>query len=186
MLENDISVVFSVRKQTPIGPRSINSLLYGATEFLSSIVPEKNISTQVTLNSPGDIIFLLDQVKDFLTNNWTVIFGILVLLGGGSAFSFKLPGIIEIIKSILSAKDDYRLKHAEADEKELQVLEKKLELYNKIKASGINPEALRGPVDALASGCVALEVEPIALDDEAAATLSEEASMQESPDTEDE
>ena len=186
MLENDISVVFSVRKQTPIGPRSINSLLYGATEFLSSIVPEKNISTQVTLNSPGDIIFLLDQVKEFLTNNWTVILGILILLGGGSAFSFKLPGIIEIIKSILSAKDDYRLKHAEADEKELQVLEKKLELHNKIKASGINPEALRGPVDALASGCVALEVEPIALDDEAAATLSEEASMQESPDTEDE
>ena len=124
MLENDISVVFSVRKQTPIGPRSINSLLYGATEFLSSIVPEKNISTQVTLNSPGDIIFLLDQVKEFLTNNWTVILGILILLGGGSAFSFKLPGIIEIIKSILSAKDDYRLKHAEADEKELQVLEK--------------------------------------------------------------
>lgn len=186
MLENDISMVFSVRKQTPIGPRSINSLLYGATEFLSSIVPEKNISAQVTLNSPGDVIFLLDQVKDFLTNNWTAIFGILVLLGGGSAFSFKLPGVIEIIKSILSAKDEYRLKHAEADEKELQVLEKKLEVYNKIKDSGVDPESLRGPVDALASGCAALEVEPIVLDDETAAILSEEASMQESPDTEDE
>ena len=105
MLEDDISIVFSVRKRTPIGPRSINSLLYGATEFLSSIVPEKNISAQVTLNSPGDVIFLLDQVRDFLVNNWTVIFGILVLLGGGSAFSFKLPGVIEIIKSILTVKD---------------------------------------------------------------------------------
>lgn len=133
MLENDISVVFSVRKQTPIGPRSINSLLYGATEFLSLIVPEKNISTQVTLNSPGDIIFLLDQVKDFLTNNWSIIFGILVLLGGGNAFSFKLPGIIDLIKSILSAKDDYRLKHAEADEKELQVLEKNSNCTIKLK-----------------------------------------------------
>ena len=80
MLENDISLVFNVRKQTPIGPRSINNLLYGATEFLSSIAPEKNISAQVTLNSPGDVIFLLDQVKDVLTNNWAVIFGILVLL----------------------------------------------------------------------------------------------------------
>lgn len=186
MLENDISLVFNVRKQTPIGPRSINNLLYGATEFLSSIAPEKNISAQVTLNSPGDVIFLLDQVKDVLTNNWAVIFGILVLLGGGSAFSFKLPGVIEIIKSILSVKDEYRLKHAEADEKELQVLEKRLEIYNKIKDSGIDPESLRGPVDALASGCAALEVEPIVLDDETAAILSEEASMQESPDTEDE
>lgn len=109
-----------------------------------------------------------------------------MLLGGGSAFSFKLPGVIEIIKSILSAKDEYRLKHAEADEKELQVLEKKLEVYNKIKDSGVDPESLRGPVDALASGCAALEVEPIVLDDETAAILSEEASMQESPDTEDE
>lgn len=186
MLENDISLVFSVRKQTPIGPRSINSLLYGATEFLSVIVPEERISTQVTLNSPGDIIFLLDQVKDFLTNNWTYIFGILVVLGGGSAFSFKLPGIIDIIKSIFSAKDEYRLKHAEADEKELQVLEKKLKLYNEIKASGINPETLNTPIDALVSGCATLEVEPIVLDDETAATLSAEASMQESPDTEDE
>ena len=70
--------------------------------------------------------------------------------------------------------------------KNCKYLKRNIELYNKIKASGINPEALRGPVDALASGCVALEVEPIALDDEAAATLSEEASMQESPDTEDE
>ncbi len=186
MLESDISLVFSVRRQTPIGPRSINSLLYGATEFLSAIVPEERISTQVTLNSPGDIIFLLDQVKDFLANNWTSIFGILVVLGGGSAFSFKLPGIIDIIKSILSAKDEYRLKHAEADEKELQVLEKKLELYNKIKASGIDPETLNSPINALVSGCSTLEVEPIVLDDEAAATLSAEASMQESPDTEDE
>ena len=97
-----------------------------------------------------------------------------------------MPGIIDIIKSILSANDEYRLKHAEADEKELQVLEKKLELYNKIKASGIDPETLNAPIDALVSGCSTLEVEPIVLDDEAAATLSAEASMQESPDTEDE
>ncbi len=186
MLENDISLVFNVRKKTPIGPRSINNLLSGATEFLSFIVPEEHISTQVSLNSPGDITFLLDQAKNFLSSNWTVIFGILVALGGGSAFSFKLPGLIEIIKSIFTAKDEYRLKHAEADEKELQVLEKKLELYNKIKDSGIDPEALNNPIDALASGCSALEVAPIILDDEIAAILSAEASRQESPDTDEE
>ena len=61
-----------------------------------------------------------------------------------------------------------------------------IHIYNKIKDSGVDPESLRGPIEALASGCAALEVEPIVLDDEIAATLSKEASMQESPDTEDE
>lgn len=186
MLEKDISVVFNVRRKSPIGPRSINKLLYGATEFLSSIVPEEYISTQVSLNSPGDIIFILDQAKDLLVNNWTIIFGILVAVGGGSAFSFNLPGIIDVIKSIFTAKDECRIKHAEADEKELQILEKKLELYKKIKASGIDPETLNAPIDALIASCSTLEVEPIVLDDETAAILSEEASRQESPGTEDE
>ena len=186
MLGNDISLVYSVKKQTPIGPRSINSLLYGTTELLSLIVPEENISTQVSLNSPGDIVFSLNNIKDFLINNWTYIFGMLVVLGGGSAFSFKIPGIIEIIKNLASAKDEYRIKHAEADEKELEVLEKRMQLYEKVKSSGITPDELTGPIDALISGCNSLEVEPIILDDATAAIVPAEASMQEPHDTEEE
>lgn len=186
MLGNDISLVYNVKKQAPIGPRSVNNLLYGVTELLAMIAPEEHISTQVSLNSPGDIVFLLNDAKDFLVNNWTVIFGILVTLGGGSALSFKVPGLIEILKNIASAKDEYRLKHAEADEKELEVLERKLALLQKIEDANISPDKLGKPIDALVSGCASLEVEPIVLDDETAAILPEEVEVLESHDIEDE
>ena len=80
---NDMSFVLNVRKQTPIGPRSINNVLYGTTELLTSIASEECISTQVSLNSPGDIVFSLVNVKNLLVDNWQFIFAILVFLGGG-------------------------------------------------------------------------------------------------------
>lgn len=176
----------NVRKQTPIGPRSINNVLYGTTELLTSIASEECISTQVSLNSPGDIVFSLVNVKNLLVDNWQFIFAILVFLGGGSALSFKVPGAIDIVKSIFSAKDDYRIKHAEAEKAELEVLEKKADLLQKIKDSGINPESLKNPVDALLTGCTTLEVEPIILDDASAANVPLATEVQESPDIEDE
>lgn len=186
MFGNDMSFVLNVQKQTPIGPRSINNVLYGTTELLSSIAPEECISTQVSLNSPGDIVFSLVNVKDLLVNNWQFIFGMLVFLGGGSALTFKVPGAIDIIKSILFAKDDYRIKHAEAEKAELEVWEKKAELLQKIKDSGIDPESLNDPVNALLSGCSTLEVEPIILDDASAANVPVANEVQESQDIEDE
>ena len=186
MFGNDMSFVLNVRKQTPIGPRSINNVLYGTTELLTSIASEECISTQVSLNSPGDIVFSLVNVKNLLVDNWQFIFAILVFLGGGSALSFKVPGAIDIVKSIFSAKDDYRIKHAEAEKAELEVLEKKADLLQKIKDSGINPESLKNPVDALLTGCTTLEVEPIILDDASAANVPLATEVQESPDIEDE
>ena len=186
MFGNDMSFVLNVRKQTPIGPRSINNVLYGTTELLTSIASEECISTQVSLNSPGDIVFSLVNVKNLLVDNWQFIFAILVFLGGGSALSFKVRGAIDIVKSIFSAKDDYRIKHAEAEKAELEVLEKKADLLQKIKDSGINPESLKNPVDALLTGCTTLEVEPIILDDASAANVPLATEVQESPDIEDE
>lgn len=56
----------------------------------------------------------------------------------------------------------------------------------KIKDSGINPESLKNPVDALLTGCTTLEVEPIILDDASAANVPLATEVQESPDIEDE
>ena len=131
-------------------------------------------------------VFSLVNVKNLLVDNWQFIFAILVFLGGGSALSFKVPGAIDIVKSIFSAKDDYRIKHAEAEKAELEVLEKKADLLQKIKDSGINPESLKNPVDALLTGCTTLEVEPIILDDASAANVPLATEVQESPDIEDE
>lgn len=181
--QGTVSLVYNVRKSDPIRPRELNSVLYGATEALVQIAPEDSISTQIALNSPGDIVF---YILSFFRDNWTVFFGMLICLGGGSVLTFKVPGAIDIIKSILNAPAEYKIKKAEADQKELEILERKIEIYEKIKASGINPETLSQPINAMVSGCNSLRVEPIIVGDETAAILPAEAVIPESHDPEEE
>ena len=164
----------------------MNAILYGTTEFFVAIAPEECLSTQISLNSPGEIVFNLTDVLHLLKNNWQYFFGILVFLGGGSILTFKIPGAIDIIKNIVNAPSEYRIKKAEADQKELEVYEKKVLLYEKIKASGINPEALSQSIDAIVNGSKSLNIEPIIVSDEAAANLPEEAVMLVSHDAEEE
>ena len=84
------------------------------------------------------------------------------------------------------AAEQETVEAAEAEKAELEVLEKKADLLQKIKDSGINPESLKNPVDALLTGCTTLEVEPIILDDASAANVPLATEVQESPDIEDE
>lgn len=177
------ALVYNVRKSTPIRPRELGNILYGTTDLLAQVAQDEQISTQVSLNSPGDIVF---YIQTFCKENWTYAFGLLILLGGGSALTFKVPGIIDIIKSILNAPLERQEKKAAADLKTLEVFEKKLEIYEKIKASGINPETLKQPIEAIASACSTLQVEPITVNDEHAAILPAEAAVPEPHDIDEE
>lgn len=176
-------LVYNVKKSDPIRPRELGNILYGTTEFLTQIAQDDQISTQVSLNSPGDIVF---YVLSFCKTNWSYVFGLLILLGGGSAFTFKVPGLVEIIKNIFNAPAEHQEKKAIADLKTLEVIEKRLEIYEKLKASGINPETLNQPIEAIASSCSSLQIEPITVNDEHAAILPAEAVAPESHDTDEE
>lgn len=179
IFKNTTALVYNVRKSSPIRPRELGGILYGTTELLSQVTDEENISTQVSLNSPGEIVF---YILNFCKDNWMCAFGLLIFLGGGSALTFKVPGLIDIIKSILNAPSEHQKKQATADLKSLEVLEKKLAIYEKIKASGINPETLTQPIETIAKSGSLLQVEPITLSDEDVAILSKEAAAPESHD----
>lgn len=77
IFNNDISLVYNVKKTDPITPRELNSILYGTTEIFAQIAPEECLSTQITLNSPGEIVFNLTDVLSLLKNNWHLFFGLL-------------------------------------------------------------------------------------------------------------
>lgn len=126
IFKDTTALVYNVRKSSPIRPRELGGILYGTTELLSQVTDEENISTQVSLNSPGEIVF---YILNFCKDNWMCAFGLLIFLGGGSALTFKVPGLIDIIKSILNAPSEHQKKQATADLKSLEVLEKKLAIY---------------------------------------------------------
>lgn len=156
-------LVYNVRKTEPIKPRELSGLLYSNTECLSMITNENFISTQMSLNSPGDAVYVLENIINYAVDNWKIVFGLLVFFGGGSALSFHVPGLIEIIKNIATIKSDVRIKKAEADSKELDVQAKRLEIHEKLKASSIDPEALERPLEILLESTTALKTEPISL-----------------------
>lgn len=184
--QDTLAFVYSVKKIEPIRPRELNSILYGTTEILCCVAPEETISNQLALNSPGDIVYYIKGALDFFKDNWEIFFGLLVFFGGGSALTFQVPGVIDVLKSVFTAPAELKEKNASAELKELEVLEKKVELYEKIKASGVAPEALSKSLDEIAKSSASLKLAPIILDDVAAATLSAEAATTEPLYTEEE
>lgn len=159
-------LVYNIRKTEPIKPRELAGLLYANTECLSMITDENYISTQMALNSPGEAIYMLEQIYTFAKENWAILFGLLVFLGGGSALSFHVPGIVDIIKNIINAPTDIKIKKMEAEEKELTIITKRLEVYEKLKSSGVDPEKLQQPLNTLHMYTQSLKAEPITLGDD--------------------
>ena len=139
------------------------------------LINEDNISTQISLNSPGDAVYILEQIYTFAKENWMVIFALLVILGGGSACSFHVPGLIDIIKNIINIPSDIKLKHMEVENQELEIMSKRLEVYNKIKSSGINPKDLENPLTILCQSAESLNAEPIILENALSTPIQETA-----------
>lgn len=184
--QNYTVLVYNIRKQSPIKPRELSRLIYGNIECLCSIIPEDRISTKMDLHSPGDVIYMLQEAYNFAKENWAAIFGLLIFLGGGSALSFKVPGLIDIVKNIISAPEDLRAKKLDNDSKEIDIQLKRLEFKQKLKDSGINPESLLSPMEAIVESTTTLQAEPIILGEEAAITSITNGEDEESIDTEDE
>lgn len=88
-----------------------------------------------------------------------------MVAGGGSFLTFKLPGLPQIIKDILTLSDDIKKKKLETEKAELEVIQKKIELYEKIKSAGINPEDLKKPLEVIFTNTHELNVQPIELMD---------------------
>lgn len=168
-------LVYNICKVEPIKPRELSGLLYSNTECLSLLINEDNISTQISLNSPGDAVYILEQIYTFAKENWMVIFGLLVFLSGGSALSFHVPGLIDIIKNIINAPSDIKLKRMEVENQELEIISKRLEVYNKIKSSGINPKDLENPLTILCQSAKSLNAEPIILKNALSTPIQENA-----------
>lgn len=164
--KNDLVLVYNVRKETPIRPRELTKMLYGSTDCLSMMIPEENISTQLSLHSPGDIVYVLKEGFEFVRDNWTVFFGMLVFFGGGSVLTFKVPGLIDIIKNIIKAPSEIRQSKSDADLKELEVLTKRAELYEKLSKCGIDPADIIKPIEELHVSSSSMQSEPIILSDD--------------------
>ena len=180
---NNLNVIFNVRKQGAIGPRLLSSILYGTTDYLCNIgIDEHKISTQVNINSPGPIDFLVVDIYNFLKTNYLPILGMLAVAGGGSFLTFKFPGLPQIIKDIFTIPEEIKIKKLEAEKTELEIIEKKIEIMERIKSAGINPEDLKKSLDVILDSTSELEVQPIETMDITTIDIAEPSEEDESED----
>lgn len=171
--QKDVVLVYDIRKTTPIKSREFSHLVFGSTECLTSLIPEDMVSTKSSLSSPGHLVYQLRDAFMFFQENWKYFFALLVFFGGGKAFSFEIPGVIEVVKRLLSAPSEYKTVQLEAKEKkitvdkeELELLEKKVQVYERIRDSNIDLNALSGPLNYVAESAVTMRITPIELGDD--------------------
>ncbi len=164
---NNVRIVFHVSKPDPIGPRELSRMLYGTIDCLAMITDEHKISTQLALQSEGDIVFFLQNAFNLLVESKTLLIGLVVLIGGGNFLSVQLPGVPKIIENILSIKPDVELKTEEIKKARLENeslaidnLNKKYELMEKLKKEGVDIPTLLADFDQIAKSQQTMQIRP--------------------------
>lgn len=181
--QNNVNIIFNVRKHGAIGPRLLSGILYGTTNYLCDIgIGEPKISTQVNISSPGPIDFSIIDIYNWLKLNYLPLLGILAIAGGGSFLTFKFPGVPQVIKDIFTIPDEIKKKKLETEKVELEVIEKKIEIIERIKSSGINPEDLKKSIDVIMDSTTELDVQPIEAMDVSPTDIAESSEEDESED----
>lgn len=97
------ALVFNVRTNASISPKSLSGLLSSVSTFLeASNFPENNISTQIEVSSPGQIVFIIKDALSYLGDNAVALVVLLLVITGGSFKSLQLPGIHKVLVDILT------------------------------------------------------------------------------------
>lgn len=159
---DDTRLVFHVAKTGQITSREFSGFLYSVNSILSaSGIDEMAISTQASVHSEGDIVFTIKEIYNWFSNNYLALIAIAVVLGGGKFLTVELPGIPNIIKTILSIKTEHEKNKEELKGMQLDNLNKALELHEKLSRSGVSLETLEGSVEILSHCRDTMQITPI-------------------------
>lgn len=155
-------LVFHVNKSDPITSKELSGFLYSVNSILSSTgIDEMSLSAQASVQSPGDIVFTIKEIYKWFSDNYLFLIAIVAILGGGKFLTVQLPGIPRIIKDILSIKTTYEKEKAEVTQLELNNIEKKIEIKQRMLDLNISPEELASSLETLATCSESMQVQPI-------------------------
>lgn len=163
--KNNARIVFHVTKSDQITSKEFSGFLYSINTLLSSNgIDEKDVSTQASIHSEGDIVFMIRDAMHWLSSNYLWFIAIVAVIGGGKFLSIELPGIPKIIKEFMSIKSEKEAKDAELTGIKLNNYEKALELKLRMQKSGVNIsdlENLDKPLELLSSYSSSMQIKPL-------------------------
>jgi len=180
--KGNLNVVFHINRSSPVGPRNLSKLLWTATDCWCELVDEQQISTQVSVSSPGPVDFEILNLLPNLVDGACTLFGLTL---GGIAVAkpeviptflkniFCLPA--EITREYIDAKREHiqlkrdqlqlqketKTSDLEIEAMELSNFEKKLDILDRLKAQGVDPDKVRNATMELASTFEYLQIESV-------------------------
>lgn len=163
--QNKARIVFHVSKTDPITSREFSGFLYSVNTILSTNgIDEKDVSTQASVHSVGDIVFTIRDAITWISSNYLWFVAIAAVIGGGKFLSVELPGIAQIIKDFLAIKEEHDIKKAELTGIQLENYSKALDLKRKMLESGMNLsdlENIEEPLKMLAAYSSSMQIVPL-------------------------
>ncbi|BAH07907.1 hypothetical protein [Clostridium kluyveri] len=163
---NKINIVFNIEKEKEIGAIDFSKFMYNISQFFYSMDNSINVSTKMNLNSPGDVVFIVQQIQNNCNNvinvisSTKVLFGIIcvwIAIGGGKIGPIQLPNAMDLFikykEHRIKMKNEYlnkELKEKQIEEEDLKLKQEKiklLELCKEINIASSNLEVNKDDVN---------------------------------------
>lgn len=139
-----------------------SGLLYSINSILCAPgIDEMAISTQATVHSAGDVVFAIKEIYNWFTSNYLIFIALATIIGGGKFLTVELPGIARIIKDFQTIKDEKRKNDAEITQLELDNLQKAIDIEQRIKETGVDPQILLNNIGILSACRQSMQINPI-------------------------
>lgn len=159
---NTTRLVFHVSKPGQITSMEFSGLLYSINSILCAPgIDEMAISTQATVHSAGDVVFAIKEIYNWFTSNYLIFIALATIIGGEKFLTVELPGIARIIKDFQTIKDEKRKNDAEITQLELDNLQKAIDIEQRIKETGVDPQILLNNIGILSACRQSMQINPI-------------------------
>ncbi|MEX0058111.1 hypothetical protein [Clostridium butyricum] len=152
------SLQIGINTVNPIKARDISKLMLGISNYMSHFISDDNLSVTLNLNSPGRISLTPRDVYNFIKNNKSSFIIILLLLTGGKACGFELPGIVSLLKDIKTMNIEVEKSKEELEQIKLDNFEKKCKIKMMLEEHDVNIDELSDDITMILSTSENLEL----------------------------
>lgn len=155
--KNNFNLVYHINRREPIGPKKLSQLLISTVDCWCNLVDDEDkISAQINVASPGPVDFSIVDSWPYIMDAANIVAGLTM----GVISTVKPDAIPQLIKNLFSlpasisreyiAKEREKLalekekeeKDSEVEEKQLNNFLKKIEILEKLKGLGVDPEKI--------------------------------------------
>lgn len=132
--QDKLHMVFHIEKLGRIRSVDLSGFIYYATQLLT-YKEERFIEARASINSPGDILLVMDTAIQYINENSAAFIALALVIFGGNITSnstnIPMPSLLNAVKALLSYSHNKKMQNLQVEEQEAKV--KGMALDNELK-----------------------------------------------------